>query len=298
VSNGRALGEKRQGDRRVTRGVVCLAALCLSSFLSAPISAQDVSEATLDSEPLGLASVPVAAPMLLLQDVPGLSLSSQGRSVSSQPALQAAEGGPGADVKGALADSMKMLVITHLARITFQEKTRRELSGPFFRDYIDSVHKPQSWGDTDGWFVNDIGHPIEGAAAGYIWLDHEAQGATGVAYNRRYWTSRLRATAWAAAYSLQFEIGPLSEASIGNVGKQIETTGWTDYIVTPVGGLAMILLEEFLDRSVVRKIENRTTNALLRGALRTVLAPGRSVSNLASSRAPWYRDRRPLDWRP
>ena len=89
-----------------------------------------------------------------------------------------------------------------------------------------------------------------------------------------------------------------TEASIGNVGKRRETTGWTDYIVTPVAGLAMILVEDFLDRSVMRKIENRTPNAFIRGMLRSVMAPGRSVSNLASSRAPWFLERRPLDWRP
>jgi hypothetical protein len=284
----------------VTRGVVCLAAFGLSSLFSVQAFAQtsDYSGGQVDSEAFGLASVPVVTPSLTLQDVSAASLSAQGPGAPRPPALQAAYGGSGADVKGALVDSLKMLVITHMARIMFQEKTRAELGGPFFRDYVESVHMPRTWGDTDGWFVNDIGHPIEGAAAGYIWLDHEAPGAVGVAYDRRYWTSRLRATAWAAAYSLQFEIGPLSEASIGNVGMRRETTGWTDYIVTPVGGLAMILLEDVLDRAVMRKIESRTTNAFVRGTLRTVLAPGRSVSNVASSRAPWFRERRPLDWRP
>jgi hypothetical protein len=50
--------------------------------------------------------------------------------------------------------------------------------------------------------------------------------------------------AWAAGYSLQFEIGPLSEASIGNVGMRPQTTGWVDYVVTPLGAFGLIAAED------------------------------------------------------
>lgn len=85
--------------------------------------------------------------------------------------------------------------------------------------------QPTQWEDSDAWWVNYVGHPIHGAAAGYIWLDHEPDAPLEIGLNRRYWATRGRATAWAAVYSLQFEIGPLSEASIGNVGLRPETTG-------------------------------------------------------------------------
>jgi hypothetical protein len=49
---------------------------------------------------------------------------------------------------------------------------------------------------------------------------------------------RGRAAAFAAVYSFQFEVGPFSKASIGNVGLHQETTGWVDYVVTPTGALA------------------------------------------------------------
>src|SRR6186997_774273 len=50
--------------------------------------------------------------------------------------------------------------------------------------------------------------------AGFIWLDHE-DGAHDpkLGFSREYWASRSRAFAWATAYSIQFEFGPLSEAS-------------------------------------------------------------------------------------
>jgi hypothetical protein len=131
------------------------------------------------------------------------------------------------DVLGAVGDS-SLLAIEHAMRISFQEKTRNELSGPFWPDYVHSVRMPRQWEDTDAWYVNYVGHPIHGAAAGYNWLDHGPDGDVPFGKTPRYWAAKGRATAWAAAYSLQFEIGPLSEASIGNVGKRRRPRdGWT-----------------------------------------------------------------------
>lgn len=76
-------------------------------------------------------------------------------------------------LQGALADSLRLLAMEHLGRVAFQSKTRRELGGPFLRDYIRSVKLPVTWEDRDRWYVNYVGHPIHGAAAGFIWLDHE-----------------------------------------------------------------------------------------------------------------------------
>ena len=81
----------------------------------------------------------------------------------------------GVDVLGAFADSVKLLLIEHTIRIAAQEKTRRELDGPFWSDYRRSLRVPHQWEDSDAWWVNYIGHPIHGASAGYIWLDHDAK---------------------------------------------------------------------------------------------------------------------------
>lgn len=61
---------------------------------------------------------------------------------------------------------------------------------------------PDTWGDGDSWAINYVGHPIHGAASGFIWLDHE-DGAHDpkFAFSKEYWTSRGRATAWAAVYT-------------------------------------------------------------------------------------------------
>ena len=75
--------------------------------------------------------------------------------------------------RGAITDSLRLLVIEHATRVFFQPKTRRELGGNFFSDYRRSLKTPQTWGDGDSWGVNYIGHPIHGAASGFVWLDHE-----------------------------------------------------------------------------------------------------------------------------
>jgi hypothetical protein len=202
----------------------------------------------------------------------------------------------GADSVGAFVDSLKLLLLEHGFRLAFQDKTRRELGGPFWSEYRRSVRIPTQWEDSDAWWVNYIGHPIHGAAAGYLWLDHDPGAPTGIGLNSRYWATRGHAMAWAAAYSLQFEIGPLSEASIGNVGLRPETTGWVDHVVTPLGAFGLIVAEDALDRFLVKWIEARTGNRFFRATLRLVMNPARTLSNTASGRLPWHRPGRALGW--
>lgn len=213
------------------------------------------------------------------------------------PTAVVAEHHEGTDVLGAFADSLNLLLIEHGMRIAFQEKTRRELDGPFWSDYRNSVRIPHQWEDSDAWWVNYIGHPIHGAAAGYIWLNHDPGASPEIGLNRHYWATRGQAAAWIGTYSLQFEFGPLSEASIGNVGMRPETTGWVDHVVTPVGAFGLIVAEDVLDRFFVKWVEARTTNRVWRASLRLIFNPGRTFANAASGRLPWYREGRPLGWK-
>ena len=93
---------------------------------------------------------------------------------------------------------------------------------------------------------------------------------------------------------MQFEIGPLSEASIGNVGMNPATTAWTDYVMTPAGGVVWMAGEDALDRFVIRKLEGRIGSPYLRAPIRMALNPARSAANVAAMRLPWHRDGRPL----
>jgi hypothetical protein len=196
-----------------------------------------------------------------------------------------------------LTESLNLTLIEHGTRVAFQAKTRRELGGSFWRDYRRSVHVPKTWEDRDNWLVNYIGHPIHGAGAGYLWLDHDAGAPSDIGLDSKYWSSRSRALAFSAVYGLQFEIGPLSEASIGNVGMRAETTGWVDYVVTPVGAFGLIIAEDALDRFFVKWVEQHTSNRVWRASLRLIFNPGRTLANTAEGRLPWYREGRPLGWR-
>jgi hypothetical protein len=197
--------------------------------------------------------------------------------------------------KGAFADSLRLLMIEHSVRIAAQKKTRVELGGPFMKDYRRSVRWPRTWEDGDGWLVNYVGHPVHGAASGFVWLDHEdGSHDPALGFSREYWSSRSRALAWAAGYSVQFEFGLLSEASIGNVGLRPNTSGWVDHVVTPAGALAFMIGEDALDRYLVLRVERWTRNRLIRASVRVLLNPSRTMSNIAQGRSPWFRVVRPL----
>lgn len=198
------------------------------------------------------------------------------------------------DFAGAIVDSLKLVSMEHAIRIGFQSKTRSELGGRFWSDYARSVHVPRQWEDTDSALVNYVGHPIHGAGAGLIWLDHSDKDKAASIFSKGYLPSRARAAAFSAIYSLQFEIGPLSEASIGNVGLRRETTGWVDYLVTPVGAFGFMVAEDALDRYFVRWFESHVRNRVARATVRLVFGPSRFLANSAEGRLPWYRPDRPL----
>lgn len=201
------------------------------------------------------------------------------------------------DFSGAFVDSLKLVMLEHLTRVAFQSKTRAELDGPFWKDYRRSIVFPRQWEDTDSWMVNYVGHPIHGAGAGIVWLDHSDKDRAASIFSPGYLASRGRAAAFSAIYSVQFEIGPLSEASIGNVGLKPETAGWVDYVVTPVGAFAFMIAEDALDRYFVRWVEARVRNRVVRATLRLAFGPSRFLANSAESRLPWYRPDRTLAWR-
>jgi hypothetical protein len=194
--------------------------------------------------------------------------------------------------RGAFVDSLRLLMLEHSWRVAAQAKTRRQLAGPFFSDYVRSVKWPTKWGDGDGWLVNYLGHPLHGAAAGRTWINNDPNGRwLDLGLSREYWISRGKAVRWSAVYSIQFEFGPLSEASFGNVGLDPKTSGWVDHFVTPVGALGFIVAEDAVDKYVVQLIERHTGNRVVRATLRVLLNPSRTLANMVDGHLPWFRDR-------
>ncbi|MFL6467853.1 MAG: hypothetical protein ACJ72Z_07835, partial [Pyrinomonadaceae bacterium] len=127
--------------------------------------------------------------------------------------------------KPALVQSGLFLAIQHGFRMT-EEKTRSELDGPFFSDWKDSVKNLKGWDDGGKVFTNYVAHPMQGAITSRIFLNNSGK-ARLVEFggSKVYWESRMKAMAWSALWSLQFEIGPLSESSLGNVGQKLHANG-------------------------------------------------------------------------
>ncbi len=191
--------------------------------------------------------------------------------------------------------------LQHILRFATEDGTRKEIKGPFFRDWFQSVRNLRGWRDGDPFLVNYIGHPIMGAASGYIQIQNDPRGRylEFEPTRKTYWKSRLKAMAWSAAYSTQFELGPISEASLGNVGRAPRPDGkspmaYVDLVITPTVGTLWLMGEDALDKYLIQRFENRVRNRFWRGMVRSFLNPGRSIANAMRFKGPWHRDRRPL----
>jgi hypothetical protein len=195
---------------------------------------------------------------------------------------------------GALVDASIFMGIEHGFRLVKDSHVRRALRGPFFSDYIDSVRNIGGWSDGDNARTNYIGHPFSGSIVGFIQVRHDPRyRVVEFGDGTRYWKSRMKAMAFTAAYSLEFEIGPVSEASIGNIQQDPRKHGVVDWVITPTLGTAWMVAEDLTDRYVIRALEQHTRNRAVIYFARSFLNPTRSLSNLLSSRRPWTRDDRP-----
>ena len=198
--------------------------------------------------------------------------------------------------KSVNADSARFLSFQHGFRIAFQEKTRRYLGGSFFRDYGSSLKGLGGWGDGDDVYTNYLLHPLQGAASGFVFIHNTGEvEAVEFGKSKEYWRSRLKAMGFAALYGVQFELGPISEASIGNVGKRRGTMGFVDLVITPIGGFGWVLAEDAIDRFVVKKIEQKLRRRALIRFVRVAMNPARSFANVMRLKLPWYRRGRELN---
>ncbi len=198
----------------------------------------------------------------------------------------------GIDWKNLAFSSLNFLAVEHSFRYATEEATRDQslsLDG-----YVDSVTSLHGWGDGDEFMVNYVGHPMQGAVSNFMWQhDDRAYRAEEFGRNRRYWKAKMRGMAFAFAYSTQFEIGPISEASLGNIQASWPQFGLVDIVVTPTIGTGWAIGEDAIDRMIVQRIETRVTNPVARVFLRGGLNPARSFANMMSGRVPWSRDDRP-----
>jgi hypothetical protein len=192
-----------------------------------------------------------------------------------------------------LRESLFFLGTQHTFRVATDPGVRDGLKGSFLGGYADSVANLHGWADGDPFFVNYIGHPMQGAIAGDLFIHNDPRYRKAeFGKNRPYWTGRMRAIAYSWAYSAQFEIGPLSEASIGHTQQKFPQQGFVDHVITPVLGGGWMLAEDALDRFVIKKIEARTKSPWVKMVARGFLNPSRTFANCMELQAPWHRETR------
>jgi hypothetical protein len=203
--------------------------------------------------------------------------------------------------KAALIQSMIVLTIQHSFRMT-EPKTTSQLKGRFFADWKKSVGNLRGWDDGNKFFTNYFAHPFQGAVTGRIFINNSDRAKKQeIGKSKTYWESRLKALAWSAVWSAQFELGPISEASLGNVGLKNNSgrssLSWVDLVVTPVLGTGLVIGEDAIDKYILKNWLEKNSRYKLTTKikiLRTFLTPTTSFSNLLRGKPPWKRDNRPI----
>ena len=174
--------------------------------------------------------------------------------------------------------------------------------GKWWDRYIDSAAgwRWDRWADNNPALDDYVGHPFMGATTNSIWIQNDPKGMTvEFGNNWVYWRSRLRALPWTTFYSFQWKLGPFGEAAIGHNGdhyfqdKGVLTneTGWVELVTTPLGGFAWTIGEDYLDKHVVRSLEQKSRNPILLTTYQ-FLTPTHGFANILRFRPPWYRDSR------
>ena len=190
----------------------------------------------------------------------------------------------------ATAQAFGFTVFMHLVRLR-EEKTRQELGGAFFHDWLKAAsHTGRSWHDGGKFFTNYVAHPMGGAVYADIYRQNNPRERRLEIGDAGYSSMLARAMLFSAVASTQFEIGPISEASIGNVGmRNPGKMAWGDLVITPVLGTVWMIGEDVIDQRLLKRMDG--TNIVLRNAARFFLNPARTGANLSQLKWPWHRDR-------
>jgi hypothetical protein len=280
------------------RNVLLILLLMMSPTIHAQDRLASTASTTVKLQAVQLEAIPVSD-SLLSDSLPNSAPADSNRFVrhavepfeklSPPNFAPAKDNGKGFHWKQALEQSLLLLAIQHGYAMS-QPKTREALRGPFFKDYFESVKSLHGWDDGGRFFTNYLAHPMQGALTGFIQIQNDPRGfEQQFGLSKSYWASRARAFLWTAAMSTQFEIGPLSQAAIGNVGKHGKQT-YVDLVITPTAGTLWLVTEDALDRFVIRRVINRTDNFYLKIMVQMLFNPIRSTANLFRFKKPWSRD--------
>jgi hypothetical protein len=242
---------------------------------------------------------------------PGASEPASDKQQPATPLVQDAEHSGGIHWKSLMEQWWLNLMMEQTVRIAKEPKTRDALSGPFFHDWFSTVSMYHfgRWDDDDKFVTSNLGHPAQGAiVAAIFWQnDDHVRFSEQDFHSAAYRKALLQTFLFVTFDAVQWKLGPLSESSIGNVGlpahwwdrdcKQLNVsceprTGMNDLVLNEVGGTAMTIGFQWLDKHVQKRIESRTQSRALIDTTRMLTNPPQSVANLVRFKAPWYRDNR------
>jgi hypothetical protein len=202
------------------------------------------------------------------------------------------------DWRKAFLESGLFIVLMNGKRAALEPWTQAGMKGPFFKDYWRSIKGSVQWKwkDGDDFFINYIRHPAEGATFAFIMRrnDPNSIDPASCGFSKNYFKQTIKTVFFSAIASTLFEIGPVSEASIGNVG-YFKESGLVDFVVTPTVGVAFMIGQDLLDNYVIRNLERKIDNKIFLATLRVVLNPTRSLANALAFKKPWYRKRGKLE---
>ncbi|OGN04042.1 MAG: hypothetical protein A2925_04695 [Candidatus Yanofskybacteria bacterium RIFCSPLOWO2_01_FULL_44_22] len=170
-----------------------------------------------------------------------------------------------------------------------EEKTIRELKGPFLKDWFESVRSIRGWNDGNTSLTNWVGHPLMGSTAAFIFAqNHEPSKRAKPGWNKAYWNSKKKQLIFSFIYSENFEFGPVSESSIGNVGlRRKGEQSYMDHVVTPLAGTLLSIGEDLIDYKLIRPVMK--THKAWGAILAFFLNPTRSAANMLAFKWPWHR---------
>jgi hypothetical protein len=248
----------------------------------------DVLAGSSDDKPAGV-SDPAAGVSSIRQQVEAAATALAAQTAPSVANRTPRPNTPGSDRfgwKNAIKEAMLFDIIQNTARLT-NEQTRSQLAGPFVSDWFKSAAGlfDPNWADGNKWVTNYIAHPMGGAVNGHI-AHRNSKHRNLMPGDKGYFKGVMQAMAFAAVTELNYEIGPISEASIGNVGmNNPDQQGLVDIVITPTVGAAWMVMEDYVYKHVLARIHGEKTRAFWH----CWLNPSRTMANMVAFRKPWAR---------
>lgn len=205
-----------------------------------------------------------------------------GRATESEAAASPGSRTGGIAWSPVIAEGLMFLTLQHSMRMT-NHVMRSNLKGPFVSDWFDSVSSIDRFDDNGKILTNWIAHPMQGSVSAFILGQNDPTYVSASPGSSRYWRAKRRQLLFATVYSVQFELGPYSESSLGNIHQ-----GGIDLVLTPTLGTLWSIGEDVAAQRLIAPL--RAGHPKWANTLAILLNPTRSLANVLAFKRPWACD--------